>query len=880
MLKKYVYEFKEGNSSMNKLLGNKGANLAEMLSLELPIPEGFVITTEACKKYEEYKNTPENIVDEIFNHVEKLEKKIKGKNSEMPMLVSVRSGSSVSMPGMMDTILNLGLNDDTVEQLGRATNNRTFALDCYKRFIMMFGEVVKEIDKKKFKKALKKYREDKGYEKNVKFSEDDNEEIVEILKKVYLEEVGEEFITDPREQLRESINAIFKSWNNSRAKAYRRMNRISNKLGTAVVVQRMVFGNMDNKSGTAVLFSRNPVTGENKIYGEYLRNAQGEDVVAGTRTPKKFADMENDFPSIYEKIIEYAKILENHYKEVQDIEITIEQDEIYFLQTRRGKRTATAAMKIAVDLVEENILTKEEGLLSISCEDIERLLHPTFKNNEEMKKNIIGKGLPASPGAGAGKIYFTVEKAEEAYKKGEDVILVRPETSPDDIIGMEIAKGILTVHGGLTSHASVVARGMGKCCVCGCEEIEISEDETYFILNGTKYIEGQYISLDGSTGEIYDCKLETEQGKITGYFHKIMEWSDEIKNLKIKVNADTPKDVKKAIEFGAEGVGVVRSEHMFFEESKIIKIHQMIMADTKSSRDDAIVGLMPYQKEDFKGIFEEVKEKGSVTVRLLDPPLHEFLPTSDIEFNKLSDEIGISAKTLKNKAEELKETNPMMGHRGCRLASTYPEIPRMQTRAIIESAIEVAEEQRIKIVPEILVPLIVGIKEFIAIKKIIREEAEKVIEEKGVKLEYKIGAMIETPRSALIAENLAKESDFFSIGTNDLTQLTFSLSRDDGTKILRGYLEDGTFHFDPTVTIDVDGVGKLIEMSKDGGKKIKPNMEIGICGEHSSDLASILYFDKIGIDYISCTTYKIPVARLGTAQAAIINKMNNKANRK
>lgn len=874
-MNKYVYNFKEGNRTMNKLLGSKGANLSEMLNLRLPIPEGIIITTELCNMYIKEKKISEMAINEIYENITKIEKEV-DKNlgcEKNPLLLSIRSGSSVSMPGMLDTILNLGLNDVTVEALGKITSNKIFAYDCYRRFIMMFADVVNGINKNKFEKEFSKYKKSKGYKKDSELLEEDYKEIVGTFKRLYKEEVGEEIPTEPKKQIIQAITAVFESWNNTRAKAYRKINNISQDLGTAVIVQRMVFGNMDKNSGTLVLFTRNPITGENNFFGEYLEKAQGEDIVAGVRTPKKLEVLEEKHKSQYVEIIKYGKKLENYYKEVQDIEITIEEGKVFILQTRNGKRTATAAMKIAVDFVEEGLITKEEALLSIDTKQVERLLHPNIINKKEVEKYIIGRGLPASPGAVAGKIYFTIKSAEKAFKKGEDIILVREETSPEDITGMEISKGILTVNGGLTSHASVVARSMGKCCICGCSDIQIYEEDKYFILNGVKYKESDYLSLDGSTGEIYNCKIETKQSKITGNFYKIMEWSDEIRTLKIKANADTPKDVRKAMEFGAKGIGVVRSEHMFFEENKITKIHKMIMADTDEERKKAVLELMPYQKEDFKGIFKEVGKLGGVTIRLLDPPLHEFLPSSKNEFKKLSKILEMNVDKLKRRANELKEINPMMGHRGCRLASTYPEIPRMQTRAILESAIEVMEEDTIEIVPEILIPLIVGIKEFTKIKKIIIDEAEKVIKEYNVKIKYKIGAMIETPRSALIAEALAKEADFFSVGTNDLTQLTFSLSRDDTSEMLTGYLEQGTFHFNPTTEIDVNGVGKLIEMAKKGGRKIKKDLEIGICGEHSSDPKSIIYFDKIGMDYVSCTTYKIPVARLATAQATIINRI-------
>ena len=874
MPEKFVYMFSEGNASMRNLLGGKGANLAEMTNIGLPIPQGFTVTTEACTFYNSNgKKLSQAITDQIFNALSQLEN-ITGKkfgDLENPLLVSVRSGARASMPGMMDTVLNLGLNDKTVEALAKKTNNKRFAYDAYRRFIMMFSDVVIGVSKSKFERVLDEYKQNKGYKSDLDLSEDDLVFIANKFKEIYKNDQNKDFPSDVKEQLLEAVCAVFRSWDNPRAFVYRRMNDIPYDWGTAVNVQAMVFGNMGETSGTGVAFSRNPANGENEIYGEYMMNAQGEDVVAGVRTPKTIKDLANEMPEIYDQFAKSAKMLENHYKDMQDMEFTIEEGKLFFLQTRNGKRTANAALKIAVDMVNENLISKEEALLKVEPNQLDQLLHPMFDPEVLKSAKPIGKALPASPGAAAGKVCFNAEDAKKFAEKGERVVLVRLETSPEDIEGMVVAQGILTVRGGMTSHAAVVARGMGRCCVSGCEEIKINEEEKYFMLGGKTIKEGDYISLDGSTGNIYFEDLKTVDPKISGNFAEFMKWADNVRRLGVRTNADTPKDAKKAIEFGAEGIGLTRTEHMFFEEGRIFYMRMMILSDNADERKKALAKLLPFQKNDFIGIYEAMGEL-PVTIRLLDPPLHEFLPKSEEEFKKLAQEMGKSFDELKLKAENLHELNPMMGHRGCRLAVSYPEIAEMQTRAILEAAIEVKKNKNYNIVPEIMVPLVVDIKEFKFVKNIIDETAKKIFEETGMNLEYHVGTMIEMPRAALTADKIAEEAEFFSFGTNDLTQLTFGLSRDDAGKILNDYLERNIFECDPTARLDQVGVGQLVKIAVEKGKSTRPNLKLGICGEHGGDPSSIEFCDKVGLNYVSCSPFRVPIARLAAAQAAIKNK--------
>lgn len=874
MPEKFVYMFSEGNASMRNLLGGKGANLAEMTNIGLPIPQGFTVTTEACTFYNSNgKKLSQAITDQIFNALSQLEN-ITGKkfgDLENPLLVSVRSGARASMPGMMDTVLNLGLNDKTVEALAKKTNNKRFAYDAYRRFIMMFSDVVIGVSKSKFERVLDEYKQNKGYKSDLDLSEDDLVFIANKFKEIYKNDQGKDFPSDVKEQLLEAVCAVFRSWDNPRAFVYRRMNDIPYDWGTAVNVQAMVFGNMGETSGTGVAFSRNPANGENEIYGEYMMNAQGEDVVAGVRTPKTIKDLANEMPEIYDQFAKSAKMLENHYKDMQDMEFTIEEGKLFFLQTRNGKRTANAALKIAVDMVNENLISKEEALLKVEPNQLDQLLHPMFDPEILKSAKPIGKALPASPGAAAGKVCFNAEDAKKFAEKGERVVLVRLETSPEDIEGMVVAQGILTVRGGMTSHAAVVARGMGRCCVSGCEEIKINEEEKYFMLGGKTIKEGDYISLDGSTGNIYFEDLKTVDPKISGNFAEFMKWADNVRRLGVRTNADTPKDAKKAIEFGAEGIGLTRTEHMFFEEGRIFYMRMMILSDNADERKKALAKLLPFQKNDFIGIYEAMGEL-PVTIRLLDPPLHEFLPKSEEEFKKLAQEMGKSFEELKLKAENLHELNPMMGHRGCRLAVSYPEIAEMQTRAILEAAIEVKKNKNYNVVPEIMVPLIIDIKEFKFVKSIIDETAKKIFEETGMNLEYHVGTMIEMPRAALTADKIAEEAEFFSFGTNDLTQLTFGLSRDDAGKILNDYLEKNIFECDPTARLDQVGVGQLVKIAVEKGKSTRPNLKLGICGEHGGDPSSIEFCDKVGLNYVSCSPFRVPIARLAAAQAAIKNK--------
>ena len=871
MSKKYVYMFSEGNASMRNLLGGKGANLAEMTVMGLPIPQGFTVSTEACTEYNEGGKV---LSDEMISQIEEALKKLEaiaGKtlgDNENPLLVSVRSGARASMPGMMDTVLNLGLNDISVEGLAKATANPRFAYDSYRRFIMMFADVVIGVSKSKFERKLDEYKEKVGAQYDTDLTAENLKEVVDIFKQIYLEDQGCDFPQDPKEQLFEAVKAVFRSWDNPRAFTYRRMNDIPYSWGTAVNVQMMVFGNMGDTSGTGVAFTRNAATGEKMIFGEYLINAQGEDVVAGVRTPKPIATLEQDMPEVYVQFMEIANKLEQHYKDMQDMEFTIEKGKLYFLQTRNGKRTANAALKIAVDMVDEGLLTTDEALLRVEPKQLDQLLHPAFDQKALKPAKALGKGLPPSPGAGAGKVYFTAEEAKAAADAGERVVLVRLETSPEDIEGMAVAEGILTVRGGMTSHAAVVARGMGRCCVSGCEAIKMNEEAKEFTLGGVTFKEGDYISLDGSTGNIYGEDIPTVEPEISGNFAKFMSWADARRDLKVRTNADTPHDAETAIGFGAEGIGLTRTEHMFFEESRILKFRKMILSDSVEEREAALAGIMPYQKQDFIGIYRAMQER-PVTIRLLDPPLHEFLPTTDEEFAVLAKEMNKTVEELKIKAKGLHELNPMMGHRGCRLAVTYPEIAKMQARAIIEAAIEVNNELNINIVPEIMIPLVGEAKEFNFVREVVDETAKAVIEEKGAKLNYLIGTMIEIPRACLTADKIAQTAEFFSFGTNDLTQMTYGLSRDDAGKILSDYIDKLIYEGDPTAKIDREGVGQLMKIAVEKGRKVRPELHLGICGEHGGDPSSVEFCHMIGLDYVSCSPFRVPIARLAAAQAAI-----------
>ena len=874
---KYVYAFKEGNASMRNLLGGKGANLAEMTNLGLPIPQGFTVTTEACTEYYNCgKKISKEIEEEIFKAIGELEK-IQGKkfgDNEDPLLVSVRSGARASMPGMMDTILNLGLNDEAVEGFAKKTNNPRFAYDSYRRFIQMYSDVVMEVNKSFFEKIIDELKEELGVHYDTELNVEDLKELVKRFKKVYSDHMnGEEFPQDAREQLMGAVKAVFRSWDNPRAIVYRRMNDIPGDWGTAVNVQAMVFGNMGDTSGTGVAFTRNPSTGEKGIYGEYLINAQGEDVVAGVRTPQPITKLAEDLPECYEEFIKIATKLENHYKDMQDMEFTIQEGKLYFLQTRNGKRTAQAAINIACDLVDEGMITPEEAILRIDAKSLDQLLHPMFDKDELAKGEVIGSALPASPGAAAGKIYFNAEDAKNAGKggRGERVILVRLETTPEDIEGMVASQGVLTVRGGMTSHAAVVARGMGTCCVSGCGEIKINEEKKEFTLGNYTFHEGDYISLDGSTGKIYKGDIKTVPASVTGNFGRIMAWADENRRLKVRTNADNPRDTKKAVELGAEGIGLCRTEHMFFEEDRIPKIRKMILSETVEDREKALNELIPFQKGDFKAMYK-VLNGLPMTVRYLDPPLHEFLPTEEEDIIALAKDMNISVEKLKEKISDLHEFNPMMGHRGCRLAVTYPEIAKMQTRALMEAAIEVSEEEGIEIVPEIMIPLVGEEKELKFVKDIVVETAELVKKEKNSDMQYHIGTMIEIPRAALTADAIAKEAEFFSFGTNDLTQMTFGFSRDDAGKFLDSYYQNKIYESDPFAKLDQTGVGQLVEMAVEKGRKTRPNIKLGICGEHGGEPSSIEFCNRIGLDYVSCSPFRVPIARLAAAQAAIKSK--------
>ncbi len=871
---KYVYLFQEGNANMRELLGGKGANLAEMANLGLPVPNGFTITTEACTAYyNDGKEISEEIKSQIFEALKKLEE-LQGKkfgDVNDPLLVSVRSGARASMPGMMDTILNLGLNDEAVEGFAAKTNNPRFAYDSYRRFIQMYSDVVMEVPKSFFEKIIDEIKEEKGIKFDTELTVDDLKELVVRFKAVYKENMkGEEFPQDPVEQLMGAVKAVFRSWDNPRAIVYRRMNDIPGDWGTAVNVQSMVFGNMGSTSGTGVAFTRNPSTGEKGIYGEYLINAQGEDVVAGVRTPQPITQLETDLPECYAQFMELANKLENHYRDMQDMEFTIQEGKLYFLQTRNGKRTAPAAIKIACDLVDEGMITPEEAVMRIEAKSLDQLLHPMFNADALKKGEVIGSALPASPGAAAGYVVFTAEEAKKLGKggKGDRVILVRLETTPEDIEGMVAAQGILTVRGGMTSHAAVVARGMGTCCVSGCGDIKINEEEKYFELGGITFHEGDYISLDGTTGKIYKGDIATEEATVSGDFGRIMAWADENRKLGVRTNADNPRDTKKALELGAEGIGLCRTEHMFFDEERIPAIRQMILSETVEDREKALEKLIPFQKGDFTAMYKELKGL-PMTVRYLDPPLHEFLPTEEDDIVALAKEMGVTVEHLKNKCAELHEFNPMMGHRGCRLAVTYPEIARMQTRALMEAAIEVKESDGFDIVPEIMIPLIGEKKELQFVKNVVVEEAEKVKAEKNSDMEYHIGTMIEIPRAALTADAIAEEAEFFSFGTNDLTQMTFGFSRDDAGKFLDSYYANKIYESDPFAKLDQTGVGALVKMAAEKGRATRENIKLGICGEHGGDPASVEFCHNVGLNYVSCSPFRVPIARLAAAQAAI-----------
>lgn len=875
---KYVYSFNEGSKEMKSLLGGKGANLAEMTNIGLPVPPGFTITTQACNDYyENNKTIKQEIIDQIEEKLSSLEKDLNKQlgSEENPLLVSVRSGAVISMPGMMDTILNLGLNDKTVIALAKATNNERFAYDSYRRFIQMFSDVAMEVPKYKFENVLDNYKEENNFKFDTDLTCEHLKSIVEEYKAIYKKEVGEDFPQDPKKQLMLAVEAVFKSWNNPRAIVYRRLNDIDNNLGTAVNIQSMVFGNMGDTSGTGVAFTRDPATGENKLLGEYLINAQGEDVVAGIRTPQPIDTLKEVMPEIYKQFIDRVKTLEHHYKDMQDVEFTIENGRLFFLQTRNGKRTAASAINVAVDLVEEGLITKEEAIMRIEPKQLDQLLHPKFEDKALKEATVLTKGLPASPGAGSGKIYFSAEDALEASKTGEKVILVRQETSPEDIEGMVCSEGILTARGGMTSHAAVVARGMGKCCVAGCGEIKVDEAAKEVRKDDLVLKEGDFISLDGSTGIVYLGDVAKSKAAMTGNFEKLMNWVDETRNMKVRTNADNPRDAKAAVDFGAEGIGLCRTEHMFFDEDRIPAVRKMILSNTVEDRVEALDKLLPMQQQDFVDIYKVMGDR-PVNIRLLDPPLHEFLPHDDETINELAKDMNIPAKEIRKRIVDLSEFNPMLGHRGCRLAVTYPEIAVMQTKAIINAAIEV-NKYGLNVQPEIMIPLVGAINEFRNVKNTIVETANKIIEENNVDLKYTVGTMIEIPRACLIADEIAREADFFSFGTNDLTQMTFGYSRDDAGKFLNEYVDKEILEKDPFQTLDQDGVGKLVKMAATLARQEKgDNIKLGICGEHGGDPSSVEFCYKTGLNYVSCSPYRIPIARLAAAQATIKNKSINK----
>ena len=870
----YVYSFSEGNKDMRNLLGGKGANLAEMKGLGLPVPDGFTVTTEACNKYyDDGEKIADEVIEQIMNKLNKLEESSSKKMGDLenPLLVSVRSGARASMPGMMDTVLNLGLNDEVAKHFSEKINNPRFVYDSYRRFIQMFADVVKGYPKSSFERVLDEFKENKGVSYDTDLTADDMKEITEKFKSIYKELAGEDFPQEPKEQLIEAVTAVFRSWNNERAIIYRRMNDIPSSWGTAVNVQEMVYGNSGDRSGTGVAFTRNPATGENKLYGEYLINAQGEDVVAGIRTPQPISTLASVMPEVYDQFAKIAKTLENHYKDMQDMEFTIENGKLFMLQTRNGKRTAPAALKVAVDLVNEGMITKEEALLKVEPKQLDQLLHPMFDNEALKKAKPIAKGLAASPGAGTGRIYFTASDVSEAKKRGEETLLVRLETSPEDIQGMNDANGILTVRGGMTSHAAVVARGMGRCCVSGCGELIIDEEnKTLKTKDGQVFKEGDYLSIDGSTGNVYGEEIKTVEATISGDFETFMNWADATRRLKVRTNADTPKDAIQARKFGAEGIGLCRTEHMFFETDRIFNFRRMILADSLEQREEALEKILPYQRGDFEKLFEAM-EGDPVVIRYLDPPLHEFLPHTIEEMKPLAESLNISLETIQNRIDALKEFNPMMGHRGCRLAITYPEIARMQTRAVIEAAINV-NKKGMNVTPEIMIPLVGDVKELEYVKNIVVEVADKIIKENNVNLQYKVGTMIEIPRAALTADEIAKQAEFFSFGTNDLTQMTYGFSRDDAGKFLNDYYDKKIFESDPFAKLDQTGVGQLVEMAAVKGRKTRSDIHLGICGEHGGDPSSVEFCHRIGLDYVSCSPFRVPIARLAAAQAVVKEK--------
>ena len=871
---KYVYMFSEGNKDMKEILGGKGANLAEMTKIGLPVPRGFTVTTEACTSYYENKEKlSDDIENEILNSLKKLES-ITGKtfgDAKNPLLVSVRSGARASMPGMMDTILNLGLNDEVATSFAKECQNERFVYDSYRRFIQMFADVVKGYPKSAFERYLDEYKEKKHVHFDTDLDAEDMKNITADFKKIYFEIAKEEFPENPKEQLLEAVRAVFRSWNNERAIYYRRMNDIPSSWGTAVNVQEMVYGNLGETSGTGVAFTRNPATGEKKLYGEYLMNAQGEDVVAGIRTPSPISKLESDMPDVYKEFETLAKKLEDHYKDMQDMEFTIENGKLFMLQTRNGKRTASAAIKIAVDLVNEGKITKEEALLRVDPKQLDSLLHPTFNESSLKNGKVIATGLAASPGAAAGKIYFTAKEATEASQKGEKVILVRLETSPEDIEGMNHSEGILTIRGGMTSHAAVVARGMGTCCVSGCGELTINEKEKWLkTKDGQVFHEKDEISLDGSTGKVYEGMILKEEASISGDFETFMSWADEVRTLKVRANADNPRDALQAKKFGAEGIGLCRTEHMFFDKERIFNFRKMIMADTEEERVKALEAILPYQRNDFIELYKAMAPN-PVVIRFLDPPLHEFLPHKKEEIQELADALHKSESELEERIASLKEFNPMMGHRGCRLAITYPEIAKMQTRAVIEAALEVKKEG-LEITPEIMIPLVGSTKEFTFVKDIVTSTADEIIKDANVSLSYEVGTMIEVPRAALIADKIAEHADFFSFGTNDLTQMTYGFSRDDAGKFLNDYYAKQIFEQDPFARLDQEGVGQLVEMAAKKGRSTNPNLSLGVCGEHGGDPSSIEFCYRAGLDYVSCSPFRVPIARLAAAIAVIKEK--------
>ena len=869
-MSKFVYLFKEGDASMRNLLGGKGANLAEMTNLGMPVPQGFTVTTEACAKYyDDGRVLAQEVIDQIFVALAEIEK-INGKkfgDNENPLLVSVRSGARASMPGMMDTILNLGLNNIAVEGLATLTNNPRFAYDSYRRFIQMFADVVMEIDKANFEALLDERKEEKGVKLDTELDADDLKALVQKFLVKYEELKGEPFPQDPKDQLLEAVKAVFRSWDNPRANVYRRLNGIPYSWGTAVNVQTMVFGNMGDDSGTGVAFSRNPSTGENKLYGEYLFNAQGEDVVAGIRTPFPIAHLEEDNKELYDQFCHVAKTLEKHYRDMQDMEFTIEKGKLYMLQTRNGKRTAQAALKIAIDLVKEGLISEQEAVLMVEPKSLDSLLHKGFDQKALKSAKPITKGLNASPGAACGQVVFNAEAAKAWKAEGKDVVLVRLETSPEDIEGMIASQGILTARGGMTSHAAVVARGMGTCCVAGAGEVHVVEEEKYFTVNGVRYNEGDWISIDGNTGYVYGEAIATVEATVSGDFATLMEWADKYRDLKVRTNADNPRDAKVAVNFGAEGVGLCRTEHMFFEADRIMAVREMIVSETEEGRKKALAKILPMQRQDFIGIYETMGERG-VTIRYLDPPLHEFVPHTDEEIQELADQMGLTFEKLKQVVESLHEFNPMLGHRGCRLSITYPEIAEMQTRAVIEAAIHV-NNKGIKVVPEIMIPLVGDVKELKYVKNVVEATAEQVMKENNCQLQYKVGTMIEVPRAALTSAEIAKEAEFYSFGTNDLTQMTFGFSRDDAGKFLEEYYTRKIFESDPFAHIDQNGVGKLMQMAANDARAVRPDIHIGICGEHGGDPETIEFCHKIGLDYVSCSPFRVPIARLAAAHAAI-----------